>query len=102
MAKKSVLFVDDEPHILSGMKRMLRPLRKGLDMSFAESGKQALSVMEDKPFNAVVSDMRMPGMDGAELLGKIKNLYPETIRIMFTGQADSESTLRTVPVPGPA
>jgi HD-like signal output (HDOD) protein len=98
VATKRVLFVDDEPNILSGMKRMLRSLRKGLDMSFAESGKQALEVMNDEPFDIVVSDMRMPGMDGAELLAEIRKQYPETIRIMLTGQADSQSVLRTVTV----
>ena len=98
MVKKRILFVDDEPNILSGMKRMLRSLRKGLDMSFAESGKQALAAMKDEPFDVVVSDMRMPGMDGAELLAEIRKQYPETIRIMLTGQADSKSILRTVTV----
>ncbi|MBC8317882.1 MAG: HDOD domain-containing protein [Desulfobulbaceae bacterium] len=98
MATKRVLFVDDEPNILSGMKRMLRSLRNGLDMSFAESGKEALELMKDEPFDIVVSDMRMPGMDGAELLTEIRKQYPETIRIMLTGQADSGSVMRTVTV----
>ena len=98
MEKKRILFVDDEPNILDGMRRMLRSLRKGLDMKFAESGGQALELMAEKPFDVVVSDMRMPGMDGAELLGKIQEKYPQTIRIMLTGQADDDSILRTVDV----
>ncbi len=98
MEKKRILFVDDEPNILDGMRRMLRSLRKGIDMKFAEGGRQALELMKDKPFDVVVSDMRMPGMDGAELLGAIQQKYPQTIRIMLTGQADDDSILRTVGV----
>lgn len=98
MNKKSVLFVDDEPNILSGIKRMLRSLRKGYDFYFAESGKAALEVIEDSDIHIVVSDMRMPGMDGAELLTTIKDRYPQIIRIMLTGQAEEESVYRTVNV----
>ncbi len=98
MIKKRVLFVDDEPNILAGMNRMLRPLRKILDIHFTESGKEALFFMENEPFDIVVSDMRMPGMDGAQLLKEIRSLYPQTIRIMLSGQADNESIIRTVTV----
>lgn len=96
--KKRILFVDDEPNILSSMKRMLRGLRKTAVMSFVESGKAALAAMEDEPYDVVVSDMRMPGMDGAELLAILCKKWPRTIRIMLTGQADSASVLKTVNV----
>lgn len=98
MTKKNILFVDDEPNILSGLKRMLRSLRKEFDMFFAESGAEALQLMEEHTFDIVVSDMRMPGMDGATLLQKIQIQHPHSIRIMLTGQADDESILRTVGV----
>lgn len=95
---KKILFVDDEPNILDGLRRMLRPLRNEFAMSFAGSGTEALEMMAGERFDTVVSDMRMPGMDGAELLEIIKDTYPHAIRIMLTGQADEPSILRTVGV----
>ncbi|MEN8189166.1 MAG: response regulator [Thermodesulfobacteriota bacterium] len=96
--KKRILFVDDDPDILSGMKRMLRFLRKQFDMKFAGGGLEALDIMARQSYDIVISDMRMPGMDGAELLKQVKKQYPNTIRMMLTGQADDESVLRTVGV----
>ncbi|MDK9707334.1 MAG: response regulator [Desulforhopalus sp.] len=98
MAKKSILFVDDELNILEGLRRMLRALRNEYDMHFANGSSEALQIMEGGRFDVIVSDMRMPGMDGAELLEIIKDKYPHTIRIMLTGQADELSILRTVGV----
>lgn len=98
MEKKRIIFVDDEPNILYGLRRMLRSMRKEFDFEFAESGPEALELMLNKPFDVIVSDMRMPGMDGATLLTEIQNLYPHSIRIMLTGQADEESVMRTVGV----
>jgi len=98
MTKRRILFVDDDPNILAGIRRVLRSLRDDFELQFAENGKEALAMMEGTAFDVVVSDMRMPGMDGAELLKKIQVLYPCTIRIMLTGQADQDSILRTVGV----
>ena len=98
MDKKRILFVDDEQNILDGLRRMLRSLRNEYEMHFACSGREALEIMATLRFDVVVSDMRMPGMDGAELLGTLQKQYPHTIRIMLTGQADEESILRTVGV----
>ncbi|MBU0943136.1 MAG: HDOD domain-containing protein [Proteobacteria bacterium] len=98
MNKKKILFVDDEANILSGLKRMLHSMRKEFDFKFAESGKEALELMSDTTFDLVISDMRMPGMDGATLLTEIQKRHPYSIRIMLTGQADEESVLRTVGV----
>ncbi len=98
MEKKTVLFVDDEPNILSGLKRMLRPMRRTMNFEFAEDGPAALEVMAAGKVDVVVSDMRMPGMDGATLLATIQEQYPHAIRIMLTGQADNEAILRTVSV----
>jgi HD-like signal output (HDOD) protein len=94
--KKRILFVDDEPNILQGLKRMLRSQRHEWDMTFVESGKQALEVLEHAQFEAVVSDMRMPGMDGAELLNKVKDLYPKMIRFVLSGHSDQELVMRSV------
>ena len=63
--RKAILFVDDDPNILDGLRRMLRSMRKEWDMAFAQSGQEALDLMAEKPFDVIVSDMRMPGMDGA-------------------------------------
>ncbi len=98
MEKKKILFVDDEPNILDGLRRMLRSLRNNFSLHFASGGNEALVAMAEDRFDVVVSDMRMPGMDGAELLKKIQEKYPYAIRIMLTGQADEVSILRTVGV----
>ncbi len=62
---RRVLFVDDEPRILEGLRRMLRPQRHEWEMAFAPGGEAALAMMEASPFDVIVSDMRMPGIDGA-------------------------------------
>ena len=98
MDKKRVLFVDDEPKILDGLRRMLRSLRHQYDMDFASSGAEALAMLDRNKFEVVISDMRMPGMDGAELLQIIQNKHPHTIRIMLSGQADEQSIFRTIGV----
>jgi len=94
--KKNILFVDDEPNILQGLKRMLRSQRNEWDMTFAESGKQALEILLEKPFDAVVSDMRMPEMDGAELLDRVKELYPNIVRFVLSGHSNQELVMRSV------
>ena len=98
MEKKTILFVDDEPNILSGLKRMLRSMRKTMNFQFAEDGPAALEIMASEKVDVVISDMRMPGMDGATLLTAIQDQYPHAIRIMLTGQADDDSIMRTVGV----
>ncbi|MBW6519558.1 MAG: HDOD domain-containing protein [Desulfoarculaceae bacterium] len=98
MSKRHILFVDDDPNILAGIRRLLHSLQDDFELQFAESGREALEIMEGTAFDVVVSDMRMAGMDGAELLKKIQELYPCTIRIMLSGQADEEAIMRTVGV----
>ncbi len=96
-AKHSVLFVDDEPAILSGLKNLFRRDRDRWDIVVAQSGEQALQELEKRPFTVVVSDMRMPGVDGATLLTAIKEKSPSTVRIMLSGQADRDSIVRALP-----
>ncbi len=93
---KRVLFVDDEMRVLDGLQRMLRPFRAELDMEFASSGEEALKIMGSKKFDIVVSDIRMPGMGGAELLERIKNEHPETVRFALSGQSDQETWMRAL------
>ena len=89
-----ILFVDDEANVIRSMKRQLR---KRFPMQTALSGDEALQKMkEEGPFAVIVSDMRMPGMNGIELLNKVKNLYPDTVRIMLTGNADQETAIEAV------
>ncbi|HHL33886.1 MAG TPA: response regulator [Desulfobulbaceae bacterium] len=89
-----ILFVDDEANVIQSMKRQLR---KRFPMQTALSGDEALRKMkEEGPFAVIVSDMRMPGMNGIELLKKVKNLYPDTVRIMLTGNADQETAIEAV------
>ncbi len=93
---KRILFVDDEPNILAGLKRQLRSQRKEWEMAFAESGEAALDMLSETPFDVVVSDMRMPGMDGAELLNRVKERYPETVRIILSGHSELELVMKSV------
>ena len=92
--KRRILFVDDEPLILQGLQRMLHSMQEEWDMAFVESGARALELMEREPFDVIVSDMRMPGMNGAELLCQVQNLYPRTTRLILSGYADRELVLQ--------
>jgi HD-like signal output (HDOD) protein/CheY-like chemotaxis protein len=83
-----VLFVDDEVQVLDGLKRMLHALRAELELSFAGSGAEALAILERKPHDVVVSDIRMPNMDGLQLLHEVRHRYPETVRIILSGHSD--------------
>jgi len=93
---RRVLFVDDEPNVLAGLQRMLRPLRDEWSMAFVGSGKDALATLEKERFDVVVSDMKMPDMHGAELLTQIRDRYPNVVRIALSGHSEREMILRSV------
>jgi HD-like signal output (HDOD) protein len=95
---KHILFVDDERRILDGLQRMLRHCRKKWEMTFANSGAEALAILAANAYDVIVTDMRMPGMDGAQLLEKVRELYPGIIRIVLSGHTDREAAVRAVPV----
>jgi HD-like signal output (HDOD) protein/CheY-like chemotaxis protein len=95
---KRILFVDDESKILDGLQRMLRPDRKRWEMEFAVGGEAALKACANARFDVVISDMRMPGMDGATLLGHIRDQYPETARIILSGYSEITAATRAVHV----
>jgi HD-like signal output (HDOD) protein len=95
MAKR-ILFVDDEPMVLTGLKRSLRPMRSEWEMVFAGGGDEALMVMDQQTFDIIVTDMRMPGMDGAQLLKEVQKRSPHTLRMVLSGQSDRETILRSV------
>jgi putative nucleotidyltransferase with HDIG domain len=94
--KKRILFVDDEPNILDGLQRMLRPMRDGWEMSFVTSGPEALEYLGRAPFDVLVTDMRMPGMDGAQLLNIARERYSNLVRIVLSGHSDQELVLKSV------
>lgn len=93
---KHILFVDDEPALLDGLKRSLRSMRNEWTMMFAESGSDAVMLLEQVPFDVVVSDMRMPKMNGAQLLNEVQRRYPHIIRIVLSGYSDKEMILQSV------
>lgn len=89
-----LLCVDDEPNILSALRRLFRG--HPWDVTIASSGAQALELMAQQPFDVVLSDMRMPEMDGATLLQKVYEAWPDTTRILLTGYADMQSTIAAI------
>jgi len=95
---RRMLFVDDEPRILEGLRRILRAQRPEWEMAFATSGQAALALLEASPFDVIVSDMRMPEMDGARLLALVRDRYPQVVRIVLSGYTELSSALRAVPV----
>ncbi|MCC7167194.1 MAG: HDOD domain-containing protein [Rhodospirillales bacterium] len=99
MNKPKALFVDDESHILNGLRRMLHGKMPGWDLEFVESGVEALANLAERPADVVVTDMRMPRMDGASLLNEVRRKYPRTIRIILSGYSGAEAIYRTI---GPA
>jgi HD-like signal output (HDOD) protein len=95
---RRVLFVDDEPQFYEGLRRMLRPQRHEWEVAFAPSGQSALALMEASPFDVIVSDLRMPVMDGAALLARAREKYPHVVRIILSSHTELSSALRVVPV----
>jgi putative nucleotidyltransferase with HDIG domain len=91
-----LLFVDDEVSVTEAMRRSLREMRKDWTMEFASSGPAALEELAKAPVDVIVSDMRMPGMDGWELLAEVRKLYPQTVRLVLSGHAEARSIMRAV------
>jgi putative nucleotidyltransferase with HDIG domain len=94
-----ILFVDDEPRILDGLRRMLRSRRRQWAMHFANGAEEALEVLAREECDVLVTDIRMPGMTGVELMEEVRSRYPHVVRIALSGQASRETVLRSV---GPA
>lgn len=89
-----VLLVDDEANILNSLRRTLRP--KGYKVLIATSGEEALQILRSEAVDLVMSDMRMPIMDGAQLLAQVRQHWPDAMRLLLTGYADMESTVSAV------
>lgn len=93
---KKILFVDDETNLLAGLQRMLRGMRNEWQMAFASSGHEALEILRSDSFDVIVTDMRMPGMDGCQLLNEVKERYPNIVRIILSGHSDKEEVLKSI------
>ncbi|WP_045857219.1 sigma-54-dependent transcriptional regulator [Teredinibacter purpureus] len=89
-----ILFVDDETSILKSLRRVTRPLNS--ECVFVESGAEALALLEASPFDVIVSDMRMPEMDGAVLLSQVAKRYPETMRLVLSGYSEDELIMSAI------
>jgi HD-like signal output (HDOD) protein len=95
-ALKRIMFVDDDPNVLTGLRNVLRTKRREWDMVFAVGPEEAIANLSKGSFDVVVSDMRMPRMDGATLLGKVKEMQPWAVRMILSGQTELESAMKSV------
>jgi HD-like signal output (HDOD) protein/CheY-like chemotaxis protein len=93
---KRILFVDDEPLVLQGLQRLMFSMRREWDIRFANGGSDALRLMAEAPADVVVSDMRMPQMNGAQLLNEIMRTYPRAVRVILSGFSDQEMIMQCV------
>lgn len=94
MMESSILLVDDEPNVVAALTRAL--LDEPYSINTAQGGDEALQVMASRRFKVIISDERMPGMAGAEFLSVVRERFPETVRIMLTGHASLEATMKAV------
>ena len=81
---------------MKGLQRSLRKMRNEWEMTFVSSSKEALEILDTGSFDVIVSDLRMPEMDGAQLLAEVKSKHPEVVRIILSGQVEQETTFRSV------
>jgi HD-like signal output (HDOD) protein len=93
---KEILFVDDEARVLEGLGRMLRVMRNEWQMTFLDDPCKAAELLHERGFDAIVVDMRMPEIDGAELLSRARASRPGMARIVLSGHAEQEASLRSV------
>ncbi len=96
MNKRKILFVDDDSGVLSGLKRMLHKMKDEWDMKFVSGGQEALDCLARETYDVIISDMKMPKMTGAQLLKKVSEKYPNTIRFILSGHSDKELILQSV------
>ena len=92
-SKHPILLVDDEPEILFSLRGLLR---REFELYTAESGAEALTILERQPVHVIMTDQRMPHMSGVELLRRTQGEYPEAIRIVFTGYADIKAVIDAI------
>jgi HD-like signal output (HDOD) protein/CheY-like chemotaxis protein len=96
--RPTILFVDDDEGVRFGLRTALRRLRREIDFAFAASGAEALEFLDRQPVDLIVTDMRMPGMSGAELLHRVRIEHPSVVRYVLSGEADEGMVLHAMPV----
>ncbi|MDD2467386.1 MAG: response regulator [Desulfobulbus sp.] len=94
LPKRTLLLVDDEPYMLSGLTRVFR--REGYRLLTATSGPEALELLAVNEVHVIISDQRMPKMTGIELLSRVKELYPETTRIILSAHSDQQTVTEAI------
>jgi len=90
----TVLFVDDESNILSTLRRLCR--REPFEVLTADSGSEALDLLREKPAQVIISDYRMPGMTGVEMLAQAKDIVPDSVRLILSGYADTQAVVESI------
>lgn len=93
---RRLLFVDDEAMVLSGLRRALHGMRQEWNMQFVDSAAAAVQALDQEPYDAIITDMRMPVMDGAELLELVKQRHPDVVRVILSGQSSREAIFRSI------
>lgn len=93
---KRLLFVDDEPMVLNGLRRALHAMHNEWEMEFVSSPAAALESLDKASFDAIITDMRMPQMDGAQLLELVKQSHGDVVRVVLSGQSEKETILRSI------
>jgi response regulator RpfG family c-di-GMP phosphodiesterase len=94
MGKSNIIIVDDTREVLASFKRELR--KEPYNVFYAGGGAEALEILSENPCKLIISDIKMPGMDGFELLARVQELYPETIRVVLSGHSDVKLILNLV------
>jgi HD-like signal output (HDOD) protein/CheY-like chemotaxis protein len=93
-----ILFVDDEPRMLAGLRRLLRSRQRDWTMHFVDGAEAALDLMDREPVDVIVSDFRMPGLDGGQLLAEVRRRHPDTARLILSGQAAEKDMIRVISI----
>ena len=94
----TILFVDDEVVLLRGLRRSLHAFRDRFDLRYADGATAAMTELNREPVDILVTDMKMPVFDGAQLLETVREFWPQTIRFVLTGHASEERNPRAIPV----
>lgn len=94
--KLRIVFIDDEPHVLRGLRRSMHEMDGQWQMEFFDAGSAALDWLDRNEVDVVVTDMRMPGIDGAQVLAGVRKRHPQAIRVILSGYAETASVLKTV------
>src|ERR671919_3256164 len=93
---RKILLVGDESTALAKLRTVLKPMQDQWDMVGAAGGREALAALAEHPCDVIMTDMRMPGMDGAQLLSEVRAKHPHVVRILLSDQSDQEALLRSV------